>query len=294
MISMNKTYTPELTPEVLNRLRDYAELFQRPLPLQGPACLERCLSPRPAPGRRSQEHRTHGRPRPHARRTARHQGPRTSAATIRQPEPLGRTAPSSALPCRDGPATWPAHRGSSSSTIPASPSRASTPSVCNISTAANWARRPTARSPSRSTTSAPRGTFPPPCGSICPNPGPMPRSGSMRRASRRSSVGDRPRARSRWSCSTRSAPRAVYPARWSSPMRAMGSSQDFREGLEQRRVVLHRGRDLGDGRLHRGAALGSCRPSSGGRPRTPPPSGRRLPAAGEPEVPWPSACPAAR
>src|SRR5512135_952754 len=28
MISMNKTYTPELAPEVLQRLRDYAERFQ--------------------------------------------------------------------------------------------------------------------------------------------------------------------------------------------------------------------------------------------------------------------------
>jgi hypothetical protein len=28
MISMNKTYTPELTPEVLQRLRGYAERFQ--------------------------------------------------------------------------------------------------------------------------------------------------------------------------------------------------------------------------------------------------------------------------
>ncbi len=28
MTSMNKTYTPELTPEVLDRLRDYAELFR--------------------------------------------------------------------------------------------------------------------------------------------------------------------------------------------------------------------------------------------------------------------------
>src|SRR5262249_61181666 len=28
MESMNKTYTPELTPEVLDRLRDYAELFR--------------------------------------------------------------------------------------------------------------------------------------------------------------------------------------------------------------------------------------------------------------------------
>src|SRR5512135_203000 len=28
MISMNKTYTPELTPEALERLRDYAELFR--------------------------------------------------------------------------------------------------------------------------------------------------------------------------------------------------------------------------------------------------------------------------
>ena len=28
MESMNKTYTPELTPEALDRLRDYAELFR--------------------------------------------------------------------------------------------------------------------------------------------------------------------------------------------------------------------------------------------------------------------------
>src|SRR4051794_38893623 len=28
MIGMNKTYTPELTPEVLNRLREYAEPFR--------------------------------------------------------------------------------------------------------------------------------------------------------------------------------------------------------------------------------------------------------------------------
>src|SRR3954465_11353081 len=28
MVSMNKTYTPELAPEVLLRLRDYAERFQ--------------------------------------------------------------------------------------------------------------------------------------------------------------------------------------------------------------------------------------------------------------------------
>src|SRR5262245_9793924 len=28
MIIMNKTYTPELSPEVLHRLRDYAEQFQ--------------------------------------------------------------------------------------------------------------------------------------------------------------------------------------------------------------------------------------------------------------------------
>jgi SRSO17 transposase len=28
MTGMNKTYTPELTPEVLERLRDYAELFR--------------------------------------------------------------------------------------------------------------------------------------------------------------------------------------------------------------------------------------------------------------------------
>jgi hypothetical protein len=27
MVSMNKTYTPELTPEVLGRLRDYAHQF---------------------------------------------------------------------------------------------------------------------------------------------------------------------------------------------------------------------------------------------------------------------------
>jgi SRSO17 transposase len=28
MINMSKTYTPELTPEVLDRLRDYADVFR--------------------------------------------------------------------------------------------------------------------------------------------------------------------------------------------------------------------------------------------------------------------------
>ena len=76
------------------------------------------------------------------RRTPRRPGPRTSPATIRQSEPLGRAEGPPSLSLADGRDPSPAPRGSSSSTTPASPSRASTPSASSINTAANWARRP--------------------------------------------------------------------------------------------------------------------------------------------------------
>ena len=81
---------------------------------------------------------------------------RTGLAAIRQPESLGRTAGFLPLPHRDGWTLRQSPRESLSSTIPASPSRASTPSACNTNTAANWAKRPTARWPSRFITSVPR------------------------------------------------------------------------------------------------------------------------------------------
>ena len=159
MIIMNKTYTPELAPEVLHRLRDYAEPFQdlfrypsqfawsgvylRGLLEDGERKSIEPMASR-VPGRRNCS-------------TSRTPNKLCNNSSTRAPGTTSKLRTATAV---SWPGPWPAPRGSSSSTIPASPSRASTPSVCNTNTAANWARRPTARWPSRSTDVSPAGHFP--------------------------------------------------------------------------------------------------------------------------------------
>ena len=83
-----KTFTPDLDPAVLERLREYATRFAPDFPQSKPA-LGRCVPPGVAPRRRAQEHRAHLPPRHPAARPD-HQGSRAGAPTVRQPEPVGR------------------------------------------------------------------------------------------------------------------------------------------------------------------------------------------------------------
>ena len=181
MIIMNKTYTPELTPEVLDRLEDYADRLPRRLqPTRQAAWSGVYLRGLLHDGERKSIE-------PIAARVTLPAGPRRPRTPSRPCSSSSTRAPGTSRRWPGAIAgTWPrpspAPRGSSSSTTPASPSRASTPSASSGSTAAPWARRPTARSPPRSTTSAPRATTRWRCGCSCPSPGSRTRSGWTRRA----------------------------------------------------------------------------------------------------------------
>ena len=156
---MNRTYTPELNPDVLDRLAALRRRLPRRLQPPPPGRLVRRLPPRPDPGRRPQERRADGRPRP-AAGGARRLRPRPGPAAVPRPEHLGRAGGPEALPGHDGGEVRRPGRRSSSSTTPPSPSRASTPSASSGSTAAPWARRPTASAPSAVHYVAPKGHYP--------------------------------------------------------------------------------------------------------------------------------------
>src|SRR5438876_5488429 len=162
---MNKTHTPELSSEVLGRLRVYAQLFRddfrheaqrswsgvylRGLLQEGQRkSIEPMVGRVPLPAELLTIHDPE-----QALQQFVNQSPWDEQAVLHRYRTV--MAESFASP-----------RGSSSSTIPASPSRASTPSASHTHTAANWASRPTARSLSRSTTSVPRVISPRRCGSL--------------------------------------------------------------------------------------------------------------------------------
>ena len=110
------------------------------------------------------------------------------------------------------------------------------------------------------------------CGSTCPSAGWPTRSGWTRPGvpEARAPAADQGR-RSPWSCSTGPRPRGCR-AGWSWPTPATASRGRSATAWPQRGPALHRRRHRRDGRLHRGAALGSRPrpPAAGGRPRTRP------------------------
>ena len=288
MISMNKTYTPELTPEVLQRLRDYAEQFRDLYRHTHAVRLERRLPPRPAPGWRTQEHRADGRPRPLPAGTARH--PRTpnrpcNNSSTRAPG-TNRTS-------------WPTLSHGMAETF-ASPEgifviddtgfpkqgkhsvgvqhqycgQLGKKANCQVAVTVHYV--------------SPKGHFPAALRLYLPeswtgSPERLEEAGvpeAFRQAQTKGQIAlellDQVRGE------------GLCPATWSSPMPATGSRRTFREGLAQRGLFYIVGVTAGDGRLHRGAAVGAARgPRLRGRPRDAAPSGRGQPATGEPEGSWP-------
>ena len=241
----------------------------------------RRLPPRPDPGRRPQERRADGRPRP-AAGGPRRRRPRPGPAAVPRPEHLGRAGRPGALPGHDGGEVRRPGRRSSSSTTPPSPSRASTPSASSGSTAGPWARRPTASAPSRSTTSPRRATTRWTCGSTCPRPGWATRSGSTRPACPRSER--RPLTKGQIALELLDRVRGRGAAG-----RARGGRRRLRRlGAVPRRPgragpALHRRGDRRDGRLHRGAAVGRADGRDGRPAAEAAPAGRGLAPAGQPE-----------
>src|SRR5262245_38312112 len=139
-----KTYTPELSPSVLGRLAAYAA--------SGPASTSRGCCSTASARASSRSPAASACPTNWTSRT------RTRPCSSSSTTAPGMSAPSCVATAACWPRPSPPHGASSSSTTSPSPSRAATPSACRGSTAAPWARRPTARSPSVSTTSAPRAT----------------------------------------------------------------------------------------------------------------------------------------
>ena len=148
---MNRTYTPNLNPDVLDRLAAYAASFRDDFnrPRQAAWCGVYLRGLIQDGDRKSVE---------------------PMAARVPLPEGLDVSDPDQALQQFLGQSTWDEHAvlsryratmaakfadpaGFSSSTTPPSPSRAATPSASSGRTSVRWARGPTASAPSRSTTS---------------------------------------------------------------------------------------------------------------------------------------------
>src|SRR4051794_31575238 len=237
----------------------------RRLPPPVAALLVRRLPPRPARGRGAQEHRTDGRPRPRAAATARHQGPRPGPAAIRQPEPLGRAAGPPALPPRDGPALrQPAgdlrHRRYRLPQAGQAVRRRAAPILRPVGQEGQLPGR--RHGPLR----RPRGTFPRGAAAL-----PAPVVDGLPRTTR---AGRRPGAIPPGTDQGPDRLGAARPGPWRGPLARRRGGHRCRlrglPGLSRRRgtvaPVLYRGGNLGDGGLHRGAALGLARGASGPGP----------------------------
>ena len=164
-----KTYTPTLDAAVLDRLRAYASLFADDFPQSKPALWAGVYLQGLLLGgeRKSIE--------PLSRRITLPDG-RTSADPEQALQQFVNQSPWDHLAVlrRDRAhlaQTFASPKAFSSSMTPRSPSRARTPSAFSGSTAALGARRPTARSPSPSTTSAPKVTTPWTCNCTRPTRG---------------------------------------------------------------------------------------------------------------------------
>ena len=267
---MNRTYTPELAPEVLDRLDSYADRFRddfnRPRQAQYSGVYLQGLI---LDGERKSIE-------PLSRKVT--LPPGLAVADLDQA--LQQFVDQSTW---DEQAVWKryrsdhgrdlrlARRGSSSSTTPASPSRASTPSASSGSTAGPWARRPTARSPPRSTTSRPKGHYPLAMRLYLPevwldDAERLDKAGvpeEHRRALTKGQIAlellDQVRAEG-------------LPGRLVVADAGYGVSGPFRDGLAAAGPALHRRRDRRDGRLHRGADVGG--PGAGGPAVEGPAAGR--------------------
>src|SRR5262245_39981276 len=164
-----KTFTPELDSAVLDRLRDYARGFAGDFPQAKPA-------------------RWAGVYLQGLRLNGERKSIEPLASRVRLPEGLPSKDPEQALQQCVNQSPWDEQKvlrryrgrmtqtsaspeGSLASSTPASPRRARFALACNGNTAARWSRRPTARSRSRSTTSAPGGTTRSTCACICPRSG---------------------------------------------------------------------------------------------------------------------------
>jgi hypothetical protein len=193
-ITMSKTYTPELTPEVLERLRDYAQIFYEDYRHKTQAAwsgiyLHGLLQDGE---RKSIEPLSRRVPLPPDHRV---KDPEQALQQFVNHSPWDEQKVAQ-LYRKHRAQTFASPDGSSSSTTRLTPNRASTPSASSDNTAGSWARRPTASAPSKSITSAPRGTTPWPSGCPCLSPGPRSGSGSNRPAFPSLSKRSRPRGRS--------------------------------------------------------------------------------------------------
>ena len=164
-----KTYTPELDPAVVDRLRDYAGLFADDFPQSKPALwagvyLQGLLldgerkSIEPLARRITLPDWLTGKDLEQALQQFVNQSPWDERPVLRR----YRTA---------WPRRSPAPKGSSSSTTSCSPKQGARSVGVQRHTAGPWARRPTARWRRPSTTSAPGATTRWTSASICPKPG---------------------------------------------------------------------------------------------------------------------------
>ena len=160
---MNRTYTPELAPDVLDRLDLYSARFRDHFKPPKQAAYCGAFLQRAPPRRRTQEHRAHVPTGPLSRRDeGRRPRPGLQQFLGQSPcddQTVMRTYRSTLAEAFTSP------QGSLSSMTPDYPIRASTPSASVTSTAEPWASRLTVRSPPRSTTSAP-GTHAPRCPAV--------------------------------------------------------------------------------------------------------------------------------